>query len=216
MSNNDLCQNPSSRCACMLVLDTSGSMSGAPIHELNQGLQAFVEAVQEDEMSAYSVEVGVITAGGTVREELPFTTANAIREVSPLVADGITPLGAAVELALRRLEERKAAYKRAGVAYYQPWLVIISDGEPTDSWQAVAQQTSALSQQRKLVVMPVGVSQANMAILGQFSSRPAKHLAGLKFREFFEWLSASMSRVSASNSTSSAVALPATDSWAAV
>ncbi len=216
MSNNDLFQNPSPRCACMLVLDTSGSMSGAPIQELNQGLQAFVEAVQEDEMSAYSVEVGVISAGGTVREELSFTTANTIREVSPLVADGITPLGAAVELALRRLEERKATYKRAGVAYYQPWLVIISDGEPTDSWQAVAQQTSALSQQRKLVVMPVGVSQANMAILGQFSSRPAKHLAGLKFREFFEWLSASMSRVSASNSTSSAVALPATDSWAAV
>lgn len=216
MSHNDLCQNPSPRCACMLVLDTSGSMSGAPIQELNQGLQAFVEAVQEDEMSAYSVEIGVITAGGTVREELPFTTANAIREVSPLVADGITPLGAAVELALRRLEERKAAYKRAGVAYYQPWLVIISDGEPTDSWQAVAQQTSALSQQRKLVVMPVGVQQANMATLGQFSSRPAKHLAGLKFREFFEWLSASMSRVSASNSTSSAVALPKTDSWDAV
>lgn len=216
MSHNDLFQNPSPRCACMLVLDTSGSMSGAPIQELNQGLQAFVEAVQEDEMSAYSVEVGVISAGGTVREELSFTTANTIREVSPLVADGITPLGAAVELALRRLEERKATYKRAGVAYYQPWLVIISDGEPTDSWQAVAQQTSALSQQRKLVVMPVGVSQANMAILGQFSSRPAKHLAGLKFREFFEWLSASMSRVSASNSTSSAVALPATDSWDAV
>lgn len=216
MSNNDLFQNPSPRCACMLVLDTSGSMSGAPIQELNQGLQAFVEAVQEDEMSAYSVEVGVISAGGTVREELSFTTANAIREVSPLVADGITPLGAAVELALRRLEERKAAYKRAGVAYYQPWLVIISDGEPTDSWQAVAQQTSALSQQRKLVVMPVGVQQANMATLGQFSSRPAKHLAGLKFREFFEWLSASMSRVSASNSTSSAVALPKTDSWDAV
>lgn len=213
MSHNDLFQNPSPRCACMLVLDTSGSMSGAPIQELNQGLQAFVEAVQEDEMSAYSVEVGVISAGGTVREELSFTTANAIREVSPLVADGITPLGAAVELALRRLEERKAAYKRAGVAYYQPWLVIISDGEPTDSWQAVAQQTSALSQQRKLVVMPVGVQQANMATLGQFSSRPAKHLAGLKFREFFEWLSASMSRVSASNSTSSAVALPGTGTW---
>ena len=216
MSHNDLIHNPSSRCACMLVLDTSGSMSGAPIHELNQGLQAFVEAVQEDEMSAYSVEVGVITAGGTVREELPFTTANAIRVVSPLVADGVTPLGAAVELALHRLEERKAAYKRAGVAYYQPWLVIISDGEPTDSWQAVAQQTSALSQQRKLVVMPVGVQQANMATLGQFSSRPAKHLADLKFREFFEWLSASMSRVSASNSTSSAVTLPTTDTWGSI
>ena len=44
MSHNDLFQNPSPRCACMLVLDTSGSMSGAPIHELNQGLDALAHA----------------------------------------------------------------------------------------------------------------------------------------------------------------------------
>ena len=36
--NDDLIENPSPRCACMVVLDTSGSMDGARIHQLNEGL----------------------------------------------------------------------------------------------------------------------------------------------------------------------------------
>jgi len=213
ISNDDLIDNPSSRCACMLVLDTSGSMDGEPIRELNAGFQEFIKAVQEDEVAAYSVEVGVITAGGSVREELPFTTGTNIKNVNPFDADGMTPLGEAVNLALRRLEERKNDYKRTGVAYYQPWLVIISDGEPTDSWQTAAQNARALAEKRKLVVLSIGVKGADLSKLGQFSSKPAKQLDGLKFREFFQWLSASMSRVSSSNSTSASVNLPKTDSW---
>ena len=211
--DSDLLENPSARCACMLVLNTSGSMSGAPIDELNAGLQAFIKAVRDDEIAAYSVDLGVITAGDPVREALPFTFVNAIESISPLHANGTTPLGQAVQLALDRLEERKRQYKAAGVAYYQPWLVIISDGEPTDHWQATAAQSRSLSEQRRLVTLSVGVQGANLNTLGQFSSRPAKRLAGLKFREFFEWLSASMSRVSASNSTTAAVNLPKTDGW---
>lgn len=214
--NNDLIDNPSSRCACMLVLDTSGSMDGEPIRELNAGFQEFIKAIQEDDVAAYSVEVGVITAGGSVCEALPFTTGTNIKGVTPFNADGVTPLGEAVTLALRRLDERKNNYKKNGVAYYQPWLVIISDGEPTDSWQAAAQNARALAEQRKLVVLSIGVKGADLNKLGQFSSKAAKQLDGLKFREFFQWLSASMSRVSSSNSTSASVNLPKTDSWDSV
>jgi uncharacterized protein YegL len=213
LNNNDLIDNPSTRCACMLVLDTSGSMAGSPIQELNAGLQSFIQQVQDDDIASYAVDLGVITAGSPVREVMPFTTVSSIQQAAPLSAAGVTPLGEAVSLALRRLEERKSQYKRTGVAYYQPWLVIISDGAPTDAWQAAAQSASALSQQRKLVVLPVGVTGADLGVLGQFSSKPAMPLAGLKFREFFLWLSASMSRVSASNSTSASLSLPKTGSW---
>lgn len=214
--SHDLIDNPSTRCACMLVLDTSGSMAGAPIHELNAGLQAFIQELQDDDIASYAVDLGVITAGSPVREVMPFTTVSSVQHVAPLSADGTTPLGTAVSLALRRLDERKGEYKRTGVAYYQPWLVIISDGSPTDAWQAAAQSACDLSSQRKLVVLPVGVTGADLAVLGQFSSKPALPLAGLKFREFFLWLSASMSRVSASNSTSASVNLPRTSSWDSV
>lgn len=215
MSNfsNDLIENPSTRCACMLVLDTSGSMTGEPINELNKGVSHFIQAVQQDEVAGYSVEVGIISAGGNVRIEMPFTTAMDIDNIPKLQATGATPLGQAVQLALQSLDERKLEYQKAGVAYYQPWLVIISDGEPTDSWQHIASQTKDLSNNRKLVVLPLGVDGANLSILGEFSSKGAKKIAGLKFNEFFEWLSASMSRVSASASTSASVQLPSTDSW---
>ncbi len=212
-TSTDLIDNPSARCACMVILDTSGSMDGTPIAELNKGIQHFIASVQEDEVAACSVEIGVITAGASVREALPFTTAMNIDGISTFSASGSTPLGAATDLALKRLEQRKQEYKKSGVAYYQPWLVMISDGSPTDSYQHAAQQAKALSEQRKLVVLPIGVAGANLNVLGEFSSRGAKKLDGLKFSEFFEWLSASMSRVSASASTSAGVKLPATDGW---
>jgi uncharacterized protein with von Willebrand factor type A (vWA) domain len=36
--DSDFAENPEPRCACLLLLDTSGSMQGAPIRELNAGL----------------------------------------------------------------------------------------------------------------------------------------------------------------------------------
>ncbi|QEP41838.1 VWA domain-containing protein [Ectothiorhodospiraceae bacterium BW-2] len=210
---NDLIDNPSPRCACALVLDTSGSMMGAPIAELNQGLLEFIHTIKEDDTAAYSVELGIFTAGGQVQELLPFTTLNELETLAPLSARGGTPLGEAVELAIKRLDERKQAYKQNGVPYYQPWMVMMSDGEPTDTWQGAAATARMLSESRKLVSLPVGVQGANLNTLGQFSHRGAKAMAGLKYHEFFQWLSASMSRVSTSASTSSAVALPQTASW---
>jgi len=34
-------ENPEPRCPCLLLLDTSGSMMGEPIRELNDGLVVF-------------------------------------------------------------------------------------------------------------------------------------------------------------------------------
>lgn len=212
--NSDLIENPTPRCPCMLVLDTSGSMEGEPINELNAGLLTFMQEIQADEFAAYAIEVGIITVGGGVTEALPFTAATDIQGFHPLSASGLTPLGQAVSLALQRLQERKDLYKKAGVPHYQSWLVIISDGEPTDDWQAAAQQAREMAQQRKLVSLSIGVQGANLNTLGMFSSKPALRLQGLQFREFFLWLSQSMIRVSASNSSASEVSLPPVDSWA--
>lgn len=215
-TTNDLIENPSPRCPCMVVLDTSASMDGAPIRQLNSGFRSFLQALNNDEVASCSVEVSVISAGGRVNEQLPFTAAMNIDHCNTFSAGGSTPLGAAVELALQKLEARKDQYRKAGVAYFQPWLVIISDGAPTDAWQAAAARAKQLSSNRKLVSLAIGVENADMQILGEFSHRPAILLDGLKFGEFFEWLSASMSQVSNSASTTASVALPPMDGWASI
>lgn len=215
-TRDDLIDNPSPRCPVALVLDTSGSMSGSPIAQLNAGAQLFIDEVKRDDLARWSVELGIFTAGGRVDCLLDFTGVEQIAGIAPMGATGTTPLGEATRLALDRLEARKAQYRNAGVPYYQPWLVIISDGEPTDHWQDAAQRARELSANRKLVSLPIGVNGADLSVLSAFSSKPAVALDGLKFRELFLWLSASMARVSASTSSDAAVQLPPMDSWGSI
>lgn len=214
--NDDIIDNPSPRCPVALVLDTSGSMSGEPIDQLNAGARLFIEEVKRDDLARWSVELAVFTAGGKAECLLDFTSVEQISGIAPMSASGSTPLGEASRLALTRIEGRKAQYRQAGVPYYQPWLVIISDGAPTDTWQDVAQRARDLSADRKLISLPIGVRGADMGVLSAFSHKPAVALDGLKFREFFLWLSASMARVSASTSSDAAVQLPPIDSWASI
>jgi hypothetical protein len=42
--------NPEPRCPCLLLLDTSGSMSGRPITALNSGLVAFKDDLAADSL----------------------------------------------------------------------------------------------------------------------------------------------------------------------
>ena len=213
---NDLIDNPSPRCPVALVLDTSASMSGDPINALNQGAQLFIDEVKGDDLARWSVDLAVYTAGGHAQCLQSFVGIEQVSGIAPLQAGGATPLGAAVRMALDDLEARKRTYRGNGVPYYQPWLVIISDGSPTDSWQEAAQRARQLAEKRKLVSLPVGVDGADLRILSQFSNKPAVALQGLKFAEFFQWLSASMARVSASTSSDASVALPSMNSWGSI
>lgn len=211
--DDDLIDNPSPRCPCVLVLDTSGSMDGSNIRQLNDGVMQFISSLQRDEVAANSVEVAILTAGGNVREVRPFGTAMALDFNSTFTASGSTPLGEAVNKALDMLEQRKSEYQSNGIAYYQPWLVVISDGEPTDYYTDAADRARSMGEQRKLTSLIIGVENANQEILQKFSNKKALHLNNLKFSEFFEWLSASVSAVAHSASVTDTVNLPSRADW---
>ncbi|RPJ52462.1 MAG: VWA domain-containing protein [Chloroflexi bacterium] len=63
----EFAENPEPRCPVVLVLDTSGSMQGKAITELNEGLRAFASALKADRLASLRVEVAVIAFGGKVR-----------------------------------------------------------------------------------------------------------------------------------------------------
>ena len=206
--------NPEPRCPCVLLLDTSGSMDGAPINELNAGLQAFHGALFKDELALLRIEIALITFGAGVQVTQDFIAADQF--IPPvLAASGYTPMGEAINLALDKLDQRKQLYKSYGISYYRPWVFLITDGAPTDAWQSAAQRVQAAEQSKKVAFFSVGIQNADMQVLQRIASRAPMHLQGLSFRDLFVWLSTSLSSVSRS-SPGELVALPSPQGWASV
>lgn len=193
-----LAENPDPRAPCLLLLDTSASMSGPPIAALNEGLRTFKNDIMNDELARRRVEVALVSFGnGGVQVAQDFTT---VEEWEPaaLTAGGSTPMGEALNRGLELLKDRKELYKRAGLQYFRPWMFLMTDGEPTDRWEEAAQRAKREDGQKGLVFFAVGVEKANMDKLGQVApqGRPPLKLRGLMFAELFLWLSQSQQRVS--------------------
>lgn len=196
--NPVLAENPEPRAACVLLLDTSSSMEGPPIQALNDGLRVFQLDLQGDPLARLRVEVAIVTFGqGGCRMTLDFTSAADF--VAPvLTTGGNTPMGEAIDLALDMVHDRKLQYRHAGLLYYRPWVLMITDGAPNpDSpWRQAAQRVQAAMQHKEVTFFAIGVEGADMKVLSEITPRSLK-LHGLSFRELFLWLSQSQRRVSA-------------------
>src|SRR4051794_35334737 len=194
--------NPDPRVSCALLLDTSSSMDGEPIRELNEGFRTFCDEIKQDPLAKKRTEVAVVTFGGVGRGGIPFTEGRGLAPRA-FTANGGTPMGAALSIALDEIEAQKQAYKKAGLEYYRPWLFRVSDGEPTDghAFDAAAKRVREAEAAKGVSVFSIGVgSGVNMSKLNELSNiRQALMLNGYSFREMFSWLSASMSVVSNSS-----------------
>jgi uncharacterized protein YegL len=189
--------NPEPRCPCLLLLDSSGSMSGKPISELNAGLKAFKEELQSDSLAVKRVEVAIVTFG-PVNIINDFNTAQNF-VIPTLEAGGDTPMGEAIKRGIELIKNRKNEYKTNGISFYRPWIFLITDGAPTDEWERSASAIREGEAGKSFAFFAVGVQNADMNILKQISVREPLKLQGLKFRELFQWLSNSMKSVSRSN-----------------
>ena len=207
--------NPEPRCACVLLLDVSSSMSGERIRLLNEGLVAFQRALQADDLACMRVEVAIVTFGGDVEVAQNFVTADEFVP-SRLTTKGDTPMGEAINMTLDMINQRKKIYRQNGLPYYRPWIFLVTDGYPTDrAWQAAAQRVKEADATQKVAFFAVGVQGADMKRLAQMSMRQPVRLKGLNFREMFVWLSASLTSVSHSQ-IGEQVPLESPVGWAAI
>lgn len=215
----EFAENPDPRCPCLLLLDVSSSMQGESIQALNDGLKAFQREVSEDVVAGRRVEIAIVTFGSGAERVQDFVTVDQF--VAPdLSASGETHMGAGIALALDLLEQRKAMYRSSGVAYYRPWLFLITDGAPVGEDDSVvdAARQRLLADQRanKLAFFAVGTENAKFETLRTFTSatRPPLQLRGLQFVELFVWLSRSQQAIAQSRPGEQVPLPPA--GWASV
>lgn len=206
----EFAENPEPRCPCVLLLDTSGSMQGEPINALNEGLRAFKNDLIKDQLASQRVEVAVVTFNNFVDVIQDFVTADKF-EPPILTAQGQTFMGTAINKALDMIQERKLQYRASGIAYYRPWVFMITDGEPQGEPEDIIERASWRIKDdeanKRVAFFAVGVENANMERLKSIVVRAPVKLIGLNFTDMFIWLSKSTQAVSHSN-VGDQVALP--------
>jgi len=183
--------------ACVLLLDTSGSMKGNPIDSLNKAINDFKEQTSMDELAQKRIDIAVIEFNSTVRVVQDFTPLPQFQPIN-LTANGLTSMGAGINLAIDKVKERNKFYDSMGTPCYKPWIFMITDGAPTDD-VSVAQQriVNEDENKKKLKFWAIGVPGFNPRQLKSLTNRCIA-LDKAEFSGIFNWLSESMVTISVS------------------
>jgi len=219
VTEKDLLDNPTTRVPVVLCLDVSASMTiDGRIDQLNKGIQEFFRSVSDDKIAKWAAEICIVTFNNEATKLVDFNYVDKQKEAFEalkLKASGNTAMGAAVELSLSLLDQRKAEYRKKGIDYWQPWLVLMTDGQATDNIDKAAEQCSKLVDEGKLVIFPLALGRgANLEELKAFSPKRAPlRLNEHKLSEFFNWLSQSV-RTTSQSTPGATVKLPDVSSWA--
>ena len=205
--------NYEQKCLCVLCLDISGSMSGPPITQLNEGLRRFQDELLKDVVTKDRLEVGIIGFGPKA-EVIQEPTLLTEFTMPQLVAWGGTPMTEAIQMAFDMVHNRKDYYKKHGLSYYRPWIVLMTDGCCFDNPASVSALSADIQKAHKdkdYCFLPIGVGDCiNENFLKSLAQAqfPYMKLDGVKFIEFFTWLSNSMSTLSKSSDGAITVADP--------
>ena len=219
----DYVNNTNQRTPCVLVLDASYSMSTKTssgktrMQLLNEGLREFEAALKSDTTALTRVQVSIVIVGGpnsTAELLMDWTDANYFSAFK-LTEGGNTPLAEGLEVGLSLVETAKENLRQNGISYTRPWMFVMSDGEPTSDrslWEATAAKCKTSIKDKKLAIFPIAIDSLSDTKLSEISDIPPAKMEGTKFREFFVWLSDSLSAVTRSR-PGETTELPDTDPW---
>lgn len=185
--------------ACVLLLDTSYSMSGTPIASLNKAINDFKEQTSMDEFAQKRVDIAIIEFNDTARVVQDFTPLTQLQPVT-LSATGCTAMGAGINLAIDKVKERNRFYNDMGTPCFKPWIFMITDGAPTDDISAARQRIideESKGSHGKLKFWAIGVPGYSKEVLTSLTKRCIA-LDEANFKGIFDWLSESMVIISVS------------------
>ena len=187
MGTGDFSGDRRPRLPCLLLLDTSVSMSGRAVAQLNAALVSLKNALTADSVTSKCVQIGLISFGRSVETVTDFVDAHRWK-VPVLKADGPTPMGAAIERGLTLLSNQKDIYHNSGISYYRPVVFLFSDGSPTDAWQEAAQLVKKGEAKNEFIFYAAGNEQSDLQVLSQISSKKLLIFADNNMLELFSSL----------------------------
>jgi uncharacterized protein YegL len=192
----------------LLLLDVSGSMAeDGKLAALNTAVRDMLHTFAQEQTGGAEIHVAILAfSGREARVHVPLKPA---REVTfeALAAEGHTPIGSALTLTTRILEDRNLIPGRA----YRPTIVLISDGVPTDDWEGPLNRLLASPRASKAVRLALAVGQdADLEVLTAFAGENHVRQAAevRQLRRFFKFVTMSVTARSRSATPDQQVTLP--------
>lgn len=184
--------------ACLLLLDTSSSMEGSAINELNKGINRFKKEVCKDEQTCGILDISIVSFNNSpevIQDWVPIRNMNTIK----LEAGGGTFMSPATLLAVDMVRERSRTYRELGTEPYKPWIIMISDGAPLDNIEEASNIVKDSEEKGKLKFFSLGVDGYDPVTMKKFAGEKTLALKDKDFTSFFNWVNKSMKAVSQSS-----------------
>ncbi len=173
-----------------ILLDTSGSMRGEPVHAVNNALNILLSTLRQDPHAMDTVHIGLITFD---------LEARVLQELTPLPRfpqitldtpnSGPTFLGEALRLAGDKVRAEVTLDGDAGD--WAPLLFVMTDGKPSDT-MTFNEQVTAIQNTGFAAIVGCGAGpSADVTALQRFCTSVAMldTLDGAGFEQFFKWVS---------------------------
>ena len=182
-----------------LLLDTSGSMKGEPIHSVNVGLQALISSLRQDPFALETVYISIITFDIEAKVFLPLTPLDLV-QLQEIEVKGATFMGAALELLISSMQRDLVVSSDSMKGDWSPLVFLMTDGSPSDF--EVYKNAAGILKRSKLIKIVACASgpkakTEHLALLTdnvvQMDSMDAS-----AFMSFFKWVSASVAAGSSS------------------
>lgn len=196
----------------IVLADVSGSMSAnGKIDALNDAVSEMIATFSEEDDTRAEIHVSVITFGGGASIHKLLRPASETRW-EPMVASGRTPMGEAFELARSMVEDRETVPSRA----YRPTLVLVSDGVPTDDWRTPLATLLKSERASKATRFAMGIGadadhETLIAFLANDEGRVFEAHEAREIKNFFRWVTMSVTTRSRSTNPNSVVMVEPTD-----
>ena len=178
-----------------LLLDTSGSMTGEPIEAVKNGVQMMVHSLRQNPQAIETAFVSIITFDSEAKQLIPLTDLASFQTVD-LKAAGTTALGAALSLLANKLENEVTKTTLEQKGDWKPIVFIMTDGVPTDDWQAGFQKLKAVK--KGLIVGCAAGNNADDKVLKEIADQVVRlsNTDADSIGKFFQWVSASIATTS--------------------
>jgi len=151
----------------IILADVSGSMyADNNIAVLNNSIREMIDSLKSEESLRAEVYISVIVFGNDMaRLHIAFQKASDVKW-KDLDASGRTPMGDAFTKVRNLIEDKDIIPSRS----YAPTIVLLSDGRPTDEWEAPLSDllSSPRASKANRMAMSIGADEENQKVLEEF------------------------------------------------